>query len=80
MALFKLKRYDDNTLDRQIEEICHVINRRHFGNEVNYSEFEIDGTLICRGDATCWKDIDIDLSAQTSGGSVPSLIAVNGDP
>jgi hypothetical protein len=49
------------------------------GTPPNYSEFEADGTLRAYGNATCWKDIDIDLSPQTSGGSVPSLIAVNGD-
>lgn len=39
-------------------------------NNGNYSEFESDGTLVSNGDATCWKDINIDVSAL---GSPPGL-------
>lgn len=56
------------------------ITNKKYGGATHYSEFEGDGTLIAHGNARVWKDIDIDLSAQTSGGSVPALIAVNSDP
>lgn len=75
----KLKTYEDIILDTQIEDICYVLNSRRFGVYPDYSEFEQDGTLVSVGAATCWKDIDIDLSTQTTGGSAPALVAVNGD-
>lgn len=51
-----------------------------FGGVANNTKIEADGTIVCNGDATVWKDIDIDLSTQSIGGSAPALIAVNGDP
>ena len=50
------------------------------GGATDNTLIEEDGTMVARNGATCYKDIDIDLSAQSSGGSVPALIAVNGDP
>lgn len=52
---------------------------RKFGTVTDYTEYEADGTAVAKGLAICYKDIDIDLSAQTSGGTVPALIAINGD-
>jgi hypothetical protein len=52
---------------------------RIFGTETDNTTVEADGTMIATGDAVCYKDIDIDLSSQSSGGSVPALITVNGD-
>lgn len=85
LLLRKLYQFADRNLDRMVQEIVDVYNRHHtpplvFGTDTDNTTIEADGTMIAKGAATVWKDIDIDLSAQTSGGSVPALIAVNGDP
>jgi hypothetical protein len=49
------------------------------GDASHHSLFDADGTMQAVGNAICYKDVDIDLAGQTSGGSVPALIAVNGD-
>jgi hypothetical protein len=34
--------------------------RRRFGDDTNYSEFEADGTLKANGNATVWEDLNFD--------------------
>ena len=66
-----------------INQVCNglrKIAKLVVGDDDGYTVIGPDGTIQSFGAATCWKDIDIDLSAQPSGGSVPALIAVNGDP
>lgn len=82
----KIGNFADKILDLQIVEFMQKLNAdimptpRIFGTATDNLTIEADGTIKNNGNGTCWKDIDIDLSAQTSGGSVPALIAVNGDP
>jgi len=52
--------------------------RAFFGNNTDYSEFEADGTLVFRGAATSWNDINKSLLPLSTGANVPSIIAVNG--
>jgi hypothetical protein len=50
-----------------------------FGGYKNYTEFEADGTMVAKGDATVWADIDFPIIIRLTGAGIPSLTAVNGN-
>lgn len=50
-----------------------------FGERLNYSEFEEDGTLVATGDATCFMDTVCPLIVRTTGVGRPNAVAFLGD-
>lgn len=54
-------------------DLKRSITNLYFGNYAggNYSEFEDDGTLVAIGDAQCWDDLVVDMSAIRLDGSRP---------
>lgn len=51
------------------------MNTAYIGNSTSYSEFESDGTLVFRGDATVWEDLNFNAVATAVGASAPSIIS-----
>ncbi len=47
-----------------------------FGGASHYSEFEADGTLKMTGNATVWRDINIDLGPFRGGATAPTFAEV----
>jgi len=45
----------------------------------NYAEFEADGTLVNKGTATVWQDIDFPIIIRTTGANVPTMTAAQGN-
>ena len=45
----------------------------------NYSEFEADGTLVAKGSATTWLDIDFPIIVRTTGPNIPTLATLVGN-
>lgn len=58
----------------------NLVNRR-FGDVAggNYSEFESDGTLVFKGTATTWQDIDFPIIIRTTGSNIPTLTTLQGN-
>lgn len=50
-----------------------------FGSSANYTEFTADGTMIFRGEAAVWNDVNISLVPPQGGAAAPAIIAFNGD-
>lgn len=51
-----------------------------YGGEADYTEFETDGTMVARGAATTWNDVNISLVPPAGQSSaLPAVIAINGD-
>lgn len=54
---------------------CNVIGGQFGGDDVNYTEFEADGTMVMNGDATTWDDLRIIPSAFDKPSSAfPALV------
>lgn len=52
---------------------------KRFGTDTDNTTFEADGTMKMNGAATVWDDINVSLVPAAGGGSLPSVIAFNGD-
>jgi len=55
------------------------INDNIFGTPTNHTTFEPDGTLVCNGDATYWRDVDFPIIIRTTGVGIPTLTTFNGN-
>lgn len=56
-----------------------ITGQKKFGDAVNNSTFEADGTLKFNGNATVTDDINISLVPPQGGAAAPTIIAFNGD-
>lgn len=50
-----------------------------FGTSVNYTEFEADGTMVSKGLATTWVDVDFPIIIRTTGANIPTLSTLKGN-
>ncbi|MBN1226124.1 MAG: hypothetical protein JXA79_03980 [Deltaproteobacteria bacterium] len=59
-------------------DLTRLANYRRIGGDVNFTEFEADGTMEMNGNATVWEDLNFD--PDTSGGpavSLPDYVTIN---
>jgi hypothetical protein len=51
----------------------------NFGSATNYTEFEADGTMVAKGLATTWVDVDFPIIIRTTGANIPTLATLKGN-
>lgn len=56
-----------------------IASPQSIGNPPDYIEIEEDGTLVCKGGATTWVDIDFPIIIRTTGPGIPVLSTVVGN-
>lgn len=57
-----------------------AITNKKYGGATHYSEFEADGTMTMKGDATVWKDVMFPMAPpKTTGAGNPTLVTYNGN-
>jgi hypothetical protein len=53
--------------------------KRVGGTVGNYTGVEPDGTIVAKGDARVWADIDFPIIIRTTGANIPTLTTFNGN-
>lgn len=76
-------RLDDTPIVRYLVEIWKKLGRKgavlgslKFGQDDSYTEFEDDGTIVFKGNATVWNDINFKVSNLRPGATSPTWGAV----
>jgi hypothetical protein len=69
--------YGDTSLTGSLNIIKNIsASSASFGDLVNKSTFEADGTIRFDGNATVWKDIDFPIIIRTTGTNIPVISAI----